>query len=226
MNEIHPTVIIEGDVELGENNRILAYSVLIGPLRIGDDNIIGPNVVIGSPGQDTRNPRYDCSGKHIVIGSHNIIREFTAVQKPAYEDLTSIGNHVFIMHNVHVPHDARIGDRVVITPMVAIAGLAKILEGATLSMGAQIHQRSVIGQYAIVGMGAAVMKNIKPFSRYIPGKPLSVNDYAIEKFGFGAIAEEIRGYVINGTQPADNKLEGIVAAFERLHDRSGRPLAN
>ena len=80
-NEIHSTVVIEGDVRLGKNNKILPYSVLIGPLVIGDNNIIGPHAVIGSPGQDTRNPRYDTSNCKIEIGNDNIIREFTACFK-------------------------------------------------------------------------------------------------------------------------------------------------
>ncbi len=28
MNKIHPTVIIDGDVKLGENNEILPYSII------------------------------------------------------------------------------------------------------------------------------------------------------------------------------------------------------
>ena len=61
MNNIHPSVIIEGDVKLGNNNKILPNCVIYGPVEIGDDNIIGPNVVIGTPGQDTRNRYYDSS---------------------------------------------------------------------------------------------------------------------------------------------------------------------
>jgi UDP-N-acetylglucosamine acyltransferase len=167
MNEIHKTVIIEGDVTIGINNKILPYTILTGPLIIGNNNIIGPNVIIGSPGADTRNPRYDSSNKLITIGDNNIIREFTAIQKPAYEELTSIGNNVFLMQGVHIQHDAIISDNVTITSAVALAGIVRILEGATISMGATIHQRSLIGHYSIVGMGAPVLKNVKPFSRYV-----------------------------------------------------------
>ena len=47
-------------------------------------------------------------------------------------------------------------------------------------MACTINQYTVIGQYSIVATNAACMKNVKPFSRYIPGKPLSVNYYAIK----------------------------------------------
>lgn len=221
-NEIHPTVIIQGDVQLGKNNKILPYTILSGPLKIGDGNIIGPHVVIGSPGQDTRQPRYDSSQKRIQIGNNNIIREFTAVQKPAYQELTSIGNDVFLMQSVHVPHDAILEDKVSVTPMVVIGGLVRLMKGCNIGLGATIHQYSVIGQYSIVGMGSAVLKNVKPFSRYIPGKPISVNQYAIDKFGFEKNADEIYQYVLEGKQPQSESILSLVENYSRHHVESKR----
>ncbi len=222
MNRIHPTVIIEGDVRLGSGNVLLAYSILQGPLEIGDDNVIGPYAVIGSPGQDTRNPYYDCSSKRVVIGSANIIREHVAVQKPCYEELTVIGSRVHLMHGAHVPHDAWIEDHAVLTPGVAMGGLARVLAGANLGLGCTVHQRSVIGQYSLVAMGAAVTKNIRPFSRYIPDKPVEVNAYAVAKFGLQAYTDEIRRYVQDGVPPASSPIAEIVAHYEQLHLASER----
>jgi UDP-N-acetylglucosamine acyltransferase len=224
MNKIHSTVIIDGDVTFGDGNQILPNTILIGPLCIGDNNIIGPNVVIGTPGQDTKKPRYDASGKKIKIGNDNIIREFTAIQKPAYEELTTVGNSVFIMQSVHIPHDAWIEDYVTITPMVALGGITRVLEGATISIGCSVHQFSVIGQYAIVGMGAAVLKNVKPFSRHIPGKPATVNNYAIDKFNYSELSDEISAYVLDGSMPKSHRLKRIVKHFEKLHKCSGREI--
>lgn len=222
-NRIHPTAILEGDVVLGSNNVVLPYSVLTGPLEIGDDNIIGPHAVIGSPGQDTREPRHDSSRCRIRIGSGNIIREHVAIQKPCYGDLTSIGDRAHIMHNAHVPHDAVIEDDVVLTPGVVLAGLVHVLRGANLALGCVVHQRSVIGQYSIAAMGSVVTKNIRPFSRYIPGRPVSVNEYAIGKYGFGECRDEIREYVLSGVEPRSPELCAIVGRYAELHVASGRP---
>ncbi|WP_224999739.1 hypothetical protein [Cesiribacter sp. SM1] len=224
MNNIHPTVIIEGDVELGDNNEILPYSILIGPLKIGNNNIIGPHVVIGSPGQDTRNPRYDSSDCYIEIGSNNIIREFTAVQKPCYKDITKIGDNVFLMQSVHIPHDAVIHDNVVITPMCVLAGITTILNGANIAMHTSIHQYSVVGQFSMIGMGSALTKNVKPFTIYVNGKPPRVNHYAIEKFGFTEYTEEINAYVLTGVAPKSDKILSITEEFDQLHTNSKRPL--
>ncbi|OPY71303.1 MAG: Acyl-(acyl-carrier-protein)--UDP-N-acetylglucosamine O-acyltransferase [Syntrophorhabdus sp. PtaU1.Bin002] len=224
MNNFHPTVTIGERVKLGENNVIYPNTVIYGPTEIGDDNIIGPNVVIGMPGQDTRNPRYDSSNCQITIGSRNIIREFTSIQKPCYESITILGDDIYLMQGVHIPHDAQISSKVVITPMCVLAGITKILEGANLGMGCTINQHGVVGQYSIVATGAAVMKNVKPFSRYIPNKPITVNEYAIKKFGFQDYFDEIYDYVMNDISPKSKVILDIVNEFDSKHAKSGRPL--
>lgn len=221
MNNIHSSVIIEGDVKLGDNNTILPNCVIYGPVEIGDNNLIGPNVVIGTPGQDTRNRYYDSSNCKIKIGSRNIIREFTAIQKPCYEDITFVGDDVYLMQSVHIPHDAHLYDKVVVTPMTVLAGLAKVLDGANLAIGCALNQRTTIGQYSIAAAGAVVMKNIKPFSRYIPGKPISVNKYAIEKYGFSAYTDEIAAYVLEDVMPTSIEITNIVNVFNQWVEKYG-----
>ena len=221
-NLIHPTAIIEGDVDIGEGNEIGPYSVLYGPLSIGNGNWIGPHVTIGTPGQDTRNPRYDSSQSSIEIGNDNIVREYTAIQKPCYRDITKIGNRVFLMQSVHVPHDAIIQDDVVITPMVVMGGIVRILSGATLAVGCSVHQYSIVGHYSIVAMGAALTKNVRPFSKYVPGKEVTVNDYAVKKHGFYDVRDQILAYLADGTRPIDSRLQRITDEFDKLSADSGR----
>lgn len=222
MNEIHPSVVIEGDVQLGRGNRILPYCVLTGPLRLGDDNVVGPHVVLGSPGQNTRDPRYDTSGKRVEIGSRNIIREFTAVQKPCFTDLTRVGNGVFMMQGVHVPHDASIEDDVVLTPTVVLGGTTSLMRGANLGLGVMVHQNSVIGAWAMIAAGATVVKNVRPFAKFIPGRPLGVNDYAVTKFGFAAHREEIEGFVLRDELPSSAAVRDVVERYQELHRASKR----
>lgn len=215
MNNIHPTAIVDARVQLGANNVILAYCILTGPLEIGDNNIIGPHVVIGSPGADTRQPRYDSTDKRVKIGSNNIIREFTAIQKPCYEEVTEIGNDVYLMQGVNVSHDAKIADQVTLTASVAVAGMAKILRGASLGMGATVNQRNVIGQYSMTASGSAAMKSIVPFAKYIQGKPLAVNEYAIDKFGFKECKLEIEKYVLERVRPQSPIILSLIEEYEK-----------
>jgi UDP-N-acetylglucosamine acyltransferase len=221
-NKIHPTCIIEGAVEIGEGNEIGPYSVIYGPTKIGDGNIIGPHVVIGTPGADTREPRHDSSGAFIQIGHNNIIREFTAIQKPRYRDITCIGDDVFIMQSVNIPHDVIIKDGVVITPMVAMGGVVRIMKGATLALGCSLHQFTVVGHYSFVAMEAAITRNIRPFVKYVPGGPVSVNDYAVKKHGLSDYKEQIDAYVFENAKPQDPFLLDIIEEFESESVKSGR----
>ena len=224
MNKIHPTAIIDENVVLGDNNEIGAYTVIEGPTTIGNNNIISHHVVIGSPGEDTKDPWHDSSQARIEIGDHNIIREFTAIQKPCYKDITKIQNNVFLMHGVHVPHDTIIEDRVVVTPLCVIGGITTILEGANIGMSAQIHQYSVIGQFSLVAMGSALTKNVRPFTIYIGQRPPRVNLYALKKFGFEDFEDEISKYVVEGTPPQSDELLIHIDRFEKLHVDSKRKL--
>ena len=72
-------------------------------------------------------------------------------------------------------------------------------------------------------MGASLMKNLKPFSRFIPGKPLSVNSYAVEKFGWSDLSEEISEYVLQDKAPKTPRLIELVNHYEKLHHESKRP---
>ncbi len=224
MNSIDSTVVIRGDVEIGTGNEILPYTVLIGPLTIGDNNYIGPHVTIGTPGQDTRNPRYDSSDCRISIGHGNIIREYTAIQKPCYRDITKLGDNCYLMQSVHVPHDAIIEDEVVITPMVVMGGIVRIMKGANLGLSCSIHQYSVVGAYSMVAMGAAVTKNVRPFSVYVPGKPLRVNRYAIDKFGLEDHSDEIKAYVTERAAPTGHLVAEVVSQFDEAHAASRRDM--
>lgn len=224
MNKIHPTAIIDNRVTMGNNNVIGPYTVISGPTIIGDNNVIGPSVVIGGPGQDTRNPRYDSSDCLIEIGNNNIIREFSAIQKPCYKDVTRIGNNVFLMQSVHIPHDAILEDEVVITPMCVLAGITNILQGANIGMGSTVHQYSVVGQYSLIAMGSALTRNVRPFTIFVAGKPPRPNLYAIQKFKLTEYQDEIIQYVIEGKMPKAEVVLSMVEKFEKLHVESKRSL--
>lgn len=219
-NQIHPTVVVEGDVRLGKRNRILPYSVLIGPLEIGDDNQIGPHAVLGSEPQNTRDPWGRSAGR-VVVGHRNLIREFAAIHKPVGAE-TRVGNNCYLMQGTHVAHDCVLQDEVTLTTTSAIAGHTVMLRGVNMAASATCHQHSVIGHFSIVGMGASLQRNLPPFARYVPRSPLSVNEYAIEKFGFQAHAEQIRELVLRKVRPTAPVLLALLEEFERAHAASGR----
>lgn len=213
-NIIHPTAIVGKNVELGYGNVILPYTIIEGKVRIGNGNRIGPHVVIGSPATDTKHIDYGYDNPYIIIGNDNEIREFSLIEQPCYEEHTMIGDDVFIMQGVHVSHDVHIQDKAVLTNSSVLAGIVKVLEGANIAMACTINQYTVIGQYSIVATNSACMKNVRPFSRYIPGKPVSVNRYAIEKYGFKEFQDEIEDYVLKNITPNSPKIKKLVDEFD------------
>lgn len=219
MNRIHETVIIGKDVKIGNGNVILPYTIIDGPIEIGDNNIIGPHCVIGCLPTDTKDTVSAFSNSMIKIGDNNIIREFSVIEQPCYEEFTIIENNVFLMQGVHISHDVRIASNSVITNNSVVAGIVKILNGSNIAMGCTINQYTTIGQYSIVATGSACMKNVKPFSKYIPGKPIGVNTYAINKFGFTNYTEEITRYVIDGAPVQSDILKEIIKEFDFWVDK-------
>lgn len=221
-NQIHPTAVLEGDVRMGSGNVIDAYAVVKGPLLLGDDNLIGPHAVIGTPGDELAQRRYDTTGKRIEIGSRCIVREHATVHKPVYGELTTLGDDVFVMPGAYVAHDAILGDGAVLAQNTVIGGVSRVLERGYLAMGAVLHQQAVLGHCAIVGAAAAAVRSVRPFSRYVPGQPTTVNGYAIERYGFGEQREEIERYVLDGVPPTSDRVAAMVAEYERLRDEGGR----
>lgn len=225
-NKIHPTAIIEGDVRLGRDNVIDAYTVLRGPISIGDGNRIGPHAVIGTEPQDVTGTEPVDPEQWIRIGDRNVIREFTAIQKPVYRAETRLGSDVYLMQSVHIPHDAELEDGVVITPMVALAGITNILTQTNIGMGASVHQKTTIGPYAMIATGAAVVKDVPPFGLFIPGRPLGINRHAVKRRGFEHVADQIEAFIADRTVPTDEVLRGLVDHYEETRRPFGRPEAS
>lgn len=221
MNKIDKTAIIGDKVQMGDNNIILPYTIIYDGVSIGDNNVIGSHSVIGCPATDTKKITPHVEDVCVFIGNNNVIREFCIVERPCYEQKSVIQNDVFLMQGVHLSHDNILQDHVVITNQCVVGGIAKILEGADLGMGCTINQYTVVGQYSIVATGAPCMKNVKPFSRYIPNKPLSVNRYALEKYGFMNELEEITAYVMDDVMPVTEKIKNMVLEFDQWVEKYG-----
>lgn len=222
-NNIHPTAIIEDGVILGNNNTILPYTIINKGVKIGDNNVIGPHTVIGVPATDSKKIVSKIPTISVEIGDNNIIREFCVIEKPCYENISIIKNNTFLMQGVHLSHDNIIEDNVVITNACIIAGIVKILEGANLGMACTINQYTIIGQYSIVATNTACMKNVRPFSRYIPNKPISVNYYAIKKYNFEEYTSEIEDYVLRNITPKSERIAKIIFDFETWVNKYGHP---
>src|SRR5689334_7346335 len=113
MARIHPTAIVDPRAELHDSVQVGPYAIIEGPVRIGARTSVGPHAhlsghttigednqihigaVIGYLPQDLKYRECD-SG--LVIGDHNIFREYANVHRGTDPgSYTRIGNHVFMM---------------------------------------------------------------------------------------------------------------------------------
>jgi len=225
-NQIHPTAVVGPGVELGTDNTIAPYAVLLGPCVIGDRNWIGPHVSIGTPAQmrDGEHPRawdVTAAGEGIVIGSDNVIREYVTIHQPT-DHVTRVGSRCYLMSYAHVPHDAVLGDLVTLSNAAQIGGHTIIGEGANLGLGTMVHQRLAIGGGAMVGMGSVVTKSVPPFAVAYgsPARVAGANSVGLTRAGYDdAVVTRLATWYRDGTGAvADLDLPQTLQAAFAAHD--------
>lgn len=200
--KIHPTAVIEGDVNfqgqadigplcvlrgpitLGDGVRLISSVNLMGPLTVGDRTIFYPGANIGMPPQDYKFA-FGSPTPGVTIGEDCIIREGTTIHsatKP--ERPTILGNKVFMMVNSHVGHDARIDDEVILVNGALVAGHAHMGRKSTLSGNAALHQFGRIGRLAFVSGSVAATRDVPPFCLTASRERLTgLNDVGLRRSG-------------------------------------------
>lgn len=211
-NKIEKTAIIEPGVVLGSNNYIGHFAVIKSGTRIGDNNFIGHHTVVGELCQHSFN-KHELNGfspedthkREVIIGSGNVIREFTTVHMPTSTESTQINNNCYIMAYNHISHDTILFNNVILANNVQIGGHTVIHPFANIGLSSVIHQRSTIGAYAMVGMGSIVSKDIPPFVT-AKGTPVreatKLNEWGLKRYGY------------------ENSLNAIMALYKD-NDKSG-----
>lgn len=180
-NRIHPTAVIEGDVQLAEDVEVGALCYLRGPIVIGSGTRIWPHVIIGCEGEHkTRGPV-----GVIRIGAGVILRELVVIQRGTGDRDTTIGDRCYVMDHCHIAHDVVLAEDVTISPNVTLGGHTRVHRGATIGIGAMTHQGSTVGAFAMVGMGAVVTKDVPPFVTVVgnPARFHGLNAKGIEASG-------------------------------------------
>lgn len=230
MATIHPTAVVDKDVQLAEGVVIGPYSVIgkgasIGPgtildsrvvimgaVQIGRDNRLYPNVVIGCCPQVLGMDQSSKMGG-IVIGDRNAIRENVTIHPSRHEGhLTVIGNDSLLMVGVHIGHDCTVEDKVVLSNYVQIAGHVKIEMGAWFSGLAASHQYVTIGRWAYIAGLAGLNRDVPPFlivSGHYPPRVRGVNKRGLSRAGL-----------------SEPQQEHIHEAYRKLYRQGGALLSN
>lgn len=215
---IHPFAYIDGDVEIGEGCEIMPYTSILSGTRMGKNNKVYQNSVIGADPQDFR---WKGEKTYCFIGDNNVIREHVIINRGIRPDGgTRIGKDCFIMAETHIGHDTLISGKDVIGNGVKIAGDAVVGECAIFSSGVILHEGSSIGNWTLIKGGCRISGNVPPFviMAHNPASYFGVNAVILRKHGFtdaqiDEIAKAYRHVYQSGTS-VFNALQRIEADLD------------
>ncbi|WP_028458795.1 acyltransferase [Chloroflexus sp. Y-396-1] len=138
---VHPTAIIDEPCEIGEGTKIWHFSHVMSGARIGEQCVLGQNVLIAS---------------NVVIGKgckiQNNVSLYTGVE---LEDFVFCGPSCVFTN--------------VINPRAEINRRAEFMRtlvrrGATIGANATVVCGATIGRYAFIGAGAVVRGNVPDYA--------------------------------------------------------------
>ncbi|GAB5496818.1 MAG: acyl-ACP--UDP-N-acetylglucosamine O-acyltransferase [Phycisphaerales bacterium] len=232
MPEVHPTAILEGDVNLADDVKIGPYCIIKGPVTlgpgvqllehvsisgpttIGAETILYPRAAIGYEPQDYKfKPGAPTAG--VVVGERCLIREHATIHAASNEHTpTRIGSDVFVMVNSHVGHDAVVGDNVVMVNNTCLAGHTTIQNKVTISACSMIHQNCRVGELCMLSGGTAVTTDVPPFMMvYERNEIIGLNLVGLRRNGYTKedinVLRDTFSKVLRENLPREDLLEAL-----------------
>lgn len=217
---VHPTAIIEDEVEIGPDCEIAAYAVIKRFTRLGARNRVYEHAVIGGEPQDVK---FKGEKSFLDIGDDNIIREFCTFHRANGEGQTTrIGSRNFFMVGVHVAHNCVIGDDNILANEVALAGHISLEDHVFISNNVGAHQFVRMGRYAMVGGKSKIVQDVLPFfiTDGNPPRVRAINSVGLSRAGFSEAAKRelknaYRSLFRSGTPLAD-----VLTELEQVDDEN------
>lgn len=177
---IHPNAIIDPKAEIGEGVEIGPYSIIEQDVVIGQGTKIGPHVIIregtrigercqiyqfASIGEAPQALAYRGEKTNLIIGDHNIIREFVTLHRGTSKGggKTIIGSNNYFMAYSHVAHDCIIGNQVILANGATLAGHILIEDYAIIGGLSAIHQFCRVGTHAFISGLTGVTLDVPPY---------------------------------------------------------------
>lgn len=180
---VGPGCVIEGPVRIGPKTRLLANVYLYGPLTLGRENVLYPQVCLGFAAQH-RAIDHDAPGAGLVIGDHNVLREGATIHRSLGEHPTTVGDHNYLMVNAHLGHDSVVGNRCVMANNAGLGGHVEIADDAIISGNAAIHQFCRMGRLALISGCQGISQDLPPFCVcYVTRSVSSLNLVGLRRAG-------------------------------------------
>jgi UDP-N-acetylglucosamine acyltransferase len=202
---IHPTAIVATGAALDDDVAIDAYAIIGPHVRIAGGTHVGAHTVIdghttighhnqifhhASIGAVPQDLKYRGEDSDLVIGDHNIFREFTTLNIGTAGGgmTTRIGDRNLLMNFSHIGHDCRLGSHNVVSNGAQLAGHVVVEDYVVVGALVGIHQFVKVGESAILGAGAMVSQDVAPFCNATGDRARlhGLNLIGLKRRGFGA----------------------------------------
>lgn len=204
--QIGPYVIIENDVQIGDNCTIAAHAIIRAGSVLEKDVRVDSFACIGGDPQDISFNRSIRSG--VVIGEGTMIREGVTIHRATMEGgFTKIGRNCFLMGYCHIAHDCVLGNDVKIANGALLAGHVHMGDHIFMGGNAVIHQNLQVGEGVIIAGCARLNLDIPPF--------LIVSE-ATEVNGLNLIGIKRRGF-------GQKEVSDLKCCFKEVLDSPGNP---
>jgi UDP-N-acetylglucosamine acyltransferase len=184
VSHIHPTAVVSGDAVVADDVIIGPYAVVHPYVRLASGVRVDAHAVLGGDPQDLS---FSGGVTWLEIGPGTVLREGAIVHRSTSPDVpTRIGASCLVMGQVHISHDAQVGDRVVVAQQTALAGHVTVGSDAVIGGMTAVHQHVRIGRRAMVGALAKVTRDVLPFCA-VDGNPAThraLNVVGLRRAGF------------------------------------------
>ena len=181
---IGPYCIIDENVYLDDECKLISHVHITGRTKIGKNNIFYPFSCIGTKPQDLK---YSGEPSELYIGNNNVFREGVTVNPGTKGGgmITRIENNCLFMVGCHIAHDCQISSNVIMSNNATLAGHVKIYENVIIGGLCGIHQFVSLGKYSMIGGMSGVGLDIIPYGLYtgIRGKLRGLNLIGLKRKG-------------------------------------------
>jgi len=151
---LHSSVIVDGNVEIGDGTKVWHFSKLMGPLTIGRNCSMGQNVVVE---------------RQVSIGNNVKIQNNVSVYSGVILEDDVFCGPSMVFTNVTIPRSAY--------PRKGQYRTTLVKRGASIGANATIICGVTLGRFALVGAGSVVTRDV-PDHGLVYGNPARLHGWA------------------------------------------------
>ncbi len=211
-------IIVSSRAIIGKNVIVGSGAIIMGRSRIGDNTVIGEEVILGYPTRKKilearKRGRIDYSETDgAVIGENVVLRPFTIV----YENAV-LENSVETGHYVMIREEAVIGRNTIVGTASVIDGKVKVGENVRIETGVYIPPYTTIGSGVFIGPRVVFTNDRYPMSSRLmgvvveDGAVIGANSTLIAGVRIGARAVVAAGSVVTRDVPPETVVAGVPA---------------